>query len=141
HLGRLRGLPVIAPRDVRGAGEDLAVLGDPDLDARVRQAHRAKPEAIRAITSEDRAGLGQTVALQDADPEGIEELRDLRGERGPAREADAQAPAERGLDLPVHQALREGVLQADARADRAARLGGAADPATDRNRPVEEPPA
>ena len=48
RLGRRLRLVVVALHDVRAAGQDLAVGGDLDLDARDRPADRAQPPASAA---------------------------------------------------------------------------------------------
>src|SRR5207245_1531877 len=62
---RLRLLEVPERGDVRPARQDLAVRGDPQLDARQGLADGAELEAIGPIEREGRTRLGEPVALQE----------------------------------------------------------------------------
>ena len=67
--GRRRGLRIlpVAGEPAGPAGENLAVLGDPDFDARDRLADGADDVAVRPGEADDRPHLGRPVALQDID--------------------------------------------------------------------------
>src|SRR5439155_21401488 len=100
----IRVLPV-ALEPAGPAGEDLAVLRDPDLDARDRLADRAEDVPVRPGEAHHRAHLGRAVALQDLDAHVRPALRDLDVE---GRGADADRPepaAELRQDAPEQQAL------------------------------------
>ena len=91
RLGRGLGLVEVALHDVRAAGQDLAVVGDPHLDAPQRPADRAEPPAARPVDADDRRGLRQPVALVDLDAGADEELGEVARERRAARDREAEA--------------------------------------------------
>src|SRR6185295_15956454 len=67
-------LTVIARRDVFAAHEDLAIVGDVDLDAADRRAHRPLAGLERMVERDDRRGFGEAVALDHDKPEAAPEL-------------------------------------------------------------------
>src|SRR3546814_965362 len=72
-------LAVVAGHGHRAAGEDLAVLGELDLDARERAAHGAEAERVRTAGSDRRRGLGHPVDVIDAHAEtGAEDRKSTR---------------------------------------------------------------
>ena len=84
-LPRLGLLLVIAFHDVRAAGQDLAVGRDPDLDAGDGLPHRPEADRFERIGREDGGGLRQAVAFEDDEPQGVEELGDVLGQRARRR--------------------------------------------------------
>ncbi len=109
-LGGGLGLVVVALHDVGAAGEDLAVLGDLDLDALERPAHAARPEGLGAVDGDDGAGLGEAVALEDQQAHGPEELGDLAGEGRPPGDEQAQPAARALADLREDELVGQRVL-------------------------------
>ncbi len=100
--GRLGVLPV-AEEAARAAGQDLAVVGDPDLDARDRLTDRPEDVALRPREGDDGAHLRGAVALQDVDAHVGPALGDVDVE-GRCPDADrVQAPAELREDPPEEQ--------------------------------------
>ena len=89
--GRLGVLPV-AGEAPRPAGQDLAVVGDPGLDAGDRLAHRPDDIPFRSGEADDGAHLGRAVALQDVDAHLGPALGDLQVE-GRRPDADRVEPA------------------------------------------------
>ncbi|MNX71346.1 hypothetical protein D3C86_1026580 [compost metagenome] len=83
----------VAEHDVGAAGQDLAVLGDLDLDVGEGLAHRADPGAAGPVHGDDRRGLGEAIALEHRDAEDLEEHAHLARQSGAARDAAAQAAA------------------------------------------------
>ena len=67
-------------------------------------------QAARAVEGEGRTRFGEAVALEDLDPRPVEEVGQPLTERAAAAERESQAPAEHGLQLPVHEAIERGVL-------------------------------
>ena len=111
RLRRRLRLSVVAPHDVRPARQDLAVGGDPDLDAGHRPAHRTQPAVLEGVHRDHRRGLREPVALQDRHAGGVEELGDLRrqGRSAADEEGDpaAGAGAQGGEDEAVgHRPLK-----------------------------------
>ena len=93
RLRRLVVLPV-ALEDVRPAGQHLAVLARPDLDAGKRNADRAKAIATKAIEGQRGRALGHAVALQDVDTHVAPGFAKRGVERGRTRDDVAEATAE-----------------------------------------------
>ena len=85
HGGRRLGILVVAAEDRLAADHQLAVVGDPELEARERGADRSEAPARRRVRRRGRRALGEPVALVDPDADCVEELRDLLDERRPAR--------------------------------------------------------
>ncbi len=81
HLARRFLVAEIAGEDRRPPEEDLAVVGDSDLDVRQRGPDRAEPEAVRQVAGRGRRPLRLAVALENQHVDGQEELGDLLGER------------------------------------------------------------
>jgi hypothetical protein len=67
--GQVKGLKERTP-----AGEDFAVSGDPDFDARDRFPHRSEPHMTDGIEGGHRRGFGQAVSFEDQEADGIEEF-------------------------------------------------------------------
>ena len=119
HLaGRLLVL-VVAGEDRLAADQQLPVVGQPHLEARQRRPDGAEPVAVGPVHGARRRALGQPVALEDEDVEGVEELDDLAGERRPARVRDAQPAAEPLLDLRVDEAVGDTVPRGQRPGERA----------------------
>ena len=91
--GRLGIAPVLA-EDVGPPHQHLAVVGDPDLDARQGAADRPDLLIVERVDGAHPAGLGQSVALQHGNPAGQEEAEDLRRDRGGAADRLAHLAAE-----------------------------------------------
>ena len=70
------------------------------------RADRAGLPGVGTVDGEGRARLGQAVALEDLDPDAVEEVREPLAEGAAAADGEAHAPAEHGLQLAVHQAAR-----------------------------------
>src|SRR6185436_5151098 len=110
-LRRVLRLVEVALHDVRAAGQDLPVRGDPHLDAVERLAHRARLQVVGAVAGDHRAGLGEAVALEDDQAGGPEELRDLPGQGGAAGDEQPEPPAGARLDLGEHELLGQRALE------------------------------
>src|SRR5205807_2238989 len=99
------GLLVVAVHERRRADEDLAGalavgLADLDLDAGDRLADRARLRSGGgAVRADDRARLGQAVALVEVDPEPVEGRRHLARERRAAADGVAELAAELAMDF------------------------------------------
>jgi hypothetical protein len=68
---------VVAREDRVRANQDLAVVGDLELDARKRLADGAELVFLLEVHRRRRRHLGEAVALQDQDVDRVEELRDV----------------------------------------------------------------
>ena len=97
------GVVPVALHDVRAAGQDLAVVGDPDLDAGDRPADGPDLAGVRAVEADDRRALGQAVAFEQRQARLDEPLGDVPRQRGPAggelpdrRAEDPPEPSPRG---------------------------------------------
>ena len=137
------GIAPIALHHRLAAHEDLAVLGDPHLDARERRADGVQLHLAGRVDADDRRGLGLAVALQQAHAEGGEEEADLEVERGaagdqglePAAEA-LRAPCRAPAARPAGRAAarlatgRAAAHSACGRAPRRDRTGGGAAPSS-----------
>ena len=110
---------VVAGEDGVRAEQDLAVVGDPDLDAGQRLADGAELEGRRAVDGRGGRHLGEPVALEHEDVDRVEELGDLARERRAAGVRDAQAAAEPLLDLRVDEPVGDPVLDSAGRAGQA----------------------
>src|SRR4051794_31066804 len=85
------------------------MAGGPTASGRVATPGRVQPmtaaapgwpeAAARAITADDRAGLGLAVALEESDPKRLEEDSHLGVERCAARHPGLDPPADLGADL------------------------------------------
>src|SRR5204863_1983151 len=75
---RRRFLVAVVPRKngVR-PDQDLAVAGDPDLDAGQRLPDAAELEVVPAVDGRRGRNLGEPVALEDEDVDRMEELGDV----------------------------------------------------------------
>ena len=141
HLRRRLGVLVVAGEDGLAADQELAVVGDPQLEARAA-AGPTVPNRQRSgrVRRRRRRALGQAVALEDPDPDRVEELGDLLDERRAARDRRPQAPAEPLADLREDEPVGDAVLQRSS-ADRHGRPwpAAAAHAPPDAERPVGEP--
>ncbi len=88
------GAVVVAVEDVRALDQDLAVLGDPQLDARERPPDRAEAVVLERRDRRGGGGLGHAVALEHGHAAGVEELEDLVGDRCGAARRLAHVAAE-----------------------------------------------
>ena len=102
-------LPV-ARHDVAAARDDLAHarrrvgLGDLDLDARQRLAHRADDGLVLGRRHrEDGRRLGEAVALEEVEAEAVEGLEHVGRQRRAARDEVADAPAEALVNGQEHE--------------------------------------
>ena len=110
---RLRIVEVACEDGVR-PDQDLAVLGDEQLDAGERLADGAEPEvAPRPVDGRRGRHLGEAVALEDQDVDRMEELGDVARERRAACVRDAEPAAEPLLHLRVDEPVGEAVLQGE----------------------------
>src|SRR5207248_834846 len=141
YLACRLGILVVAGEDRRRADEHLAVVCEPQLDVRHRQADGAEAEARRPVDRGGRRALRLAPAFDDEDVERVEELADLLRERGAAGDADAEAAAELALHLRVHEPVGEPVLEREPAAQALAALARRARAAADLERPVDEPAA
>ena len=85
---------VVALEDVVALEEQLAVVGDPRLDAGQRAADRPEAVVLDRRVGGHRGGLGHPVALEHRHAAAVEELEDLLGDRRRAADGLAHAPAE-----------------------------------------------
>ncbi len=106
------GLVVDVPLEQgRAADQDLAVLGDVDVDAGQRSAHRAELLPAQRLHGDPAAGLGQPVAVVHEDADAGEEEGEFTVERGAAGDGAAQPTAERLTEFAVDALLVQGVLE------------------------------
>lgn len=110
-VDRLAGglLAVVAPHQGAAPHQNLVVVAQLDLDAAERQAHRADLVAAARVDADGGRDLGQAVALQDLDPDGLEELDHFRVDGRAAADDAAQAAAELLTDLLVEEQLADPV--------------------------------
>src|SRR5439155_23919477 len=125
-------------RDVRAARQDLAVVGDLELDPRQRLPDRAELEAPGPVEGQRRARLGEPVALEQQDAGGVEELGDVAREWGPARHRPLEPSAERRVELREDELVGHLALELEAPGHRLAALLMTAHVTSDRDRPVED---
>ena len=85
---------VVALEDVVALEEQLAVVGDPRLDAGQHAPDRAEAVVLDRRVGGHRGRLRHPVALEDGDAAAVEELEDLLGDRRRAADGLAHAPAE-----------------------------------------------
>ena len=111
HLGRRGGILVVAAEDRVAADQELAVLGDSELEAGQRGADRPEAPALGRVRRRGRRALAEAVALEDPDPDRVEELGDLLAERRAARDRRPQAPAEAVADLREDEPVGDAGLQ------------------------------
>ena len=95
-LRRLWVVPV-AEHDVRPSGEDLAVVGDPDLDPGDRPADRAELLRPGTAVGDHRRGLGLAVPFQEHQAGFRETRRDRQGQGGAPGSQHPEAWPERGF--------------------------------------------
>ena len=101
QLGARLGVLVVAAGVHRAAGEDLAVLGDRDLDAGLGAADGAEPEAAGTAGGDRAGGLGHPVDVVDRQAEAGEEPGGLERHRrrraaGPGHAVEAEHRLHRG---------------------------------------------
>src|SRR4030095_12185427 len=120
------------------ARQDLAVSGDSELDARQALADRAELEAIGPVERQRRARLGETVAFEQQNAGGVEELGDVARERRAPPHGPLQSPAERGVELREHELVGELSLELQGGRHGLAALLVATHVPTDPDRPVED---
>ena len=70
---------VVAGRDVFAAHQNLAIVGNSDLDTLNGRPDRALARLERVIERDDRRGLGESVALDDREAKPAPELLDIWG--------------------------------------------------------------
>ena len=109
-------LPVAA-HDQIAADQNLAVLGDPDLDAVERRADGVELGATRRLALITGARLGLAIALQHRQAERVEEQAHIQVERRTTRDHSLEPATESLLDLAANQAVER---QIDAGRDAAA---------------------
>jgi hypothetical protein len=98
---RLFGSVEIAARDVLAPHQNLAVLGDPHLDAGDRLADGAPRRAERMIQGHDRRRLGQPIPLDHQEAEPAPERFELGIERRRADHHRPELEAEQAMDAAV----------------------------------------
>ena len=102
-LARRLGLAVVLLHHRAAADEDLAVLGDLDLEPGTGAPTEPKAYFSGRLTQLPAVVSVRPVALEDEDAGGVEELGDLARQRRAARDEEADAPAENRLDFAEHQ--------------------------------------
>src|SRR5207249_6193360 len=126
--------------DRLAADEELTVVGQLHLEAGKRRADRTEPVAVGAVHRARGRALGEAVALEDQDVEGVEELDDLAREGCAARVGDAKPPAEAFLYLRVHETVGDAMPEGERPRERLPRLTKPADLMPDPQRPVADRP-
>ena len=101
--GRLLGRVPVALEQRRAAELDLAVVGQPHLDARRRAAHGAQAVILEG-RGRTRAGLGRAVALEDGDAHVLPGLLQRGREECAGRHEDPERTPELRMDLPEQDA-------------------------------------
>ena len=101
------GTPVVARGHDRAAGQELAVVGDPELDAGVRATHGAELEGARTTRGRAAsAGLRHAPDVVDRHPEPGEEAGHLQGHRRRRRRPpDHPVEAEHRRDRAEHRGV------------------------------------
>src|SRR5262245_43781077 len=97
-VGRCR---VITTRDVFPANQDVAIVGDADLDARYRCPDRALTGLEGMIERDDWRGFGETVALDDRESETAPELLHIRRQWRGADDERPELETEGRVHAPV----------------------------------------
>ena len=115
HLRRRLGILVVAAEDRLAPDQQLAVVGRPQLESGQRGTDGAEAPALGSVRRRGRRALRQPVALEDPDPDGIEELGDLLHERGAAGDGRAQAATQPLSDLREHEPVGNPVLRSRSR--------------------------
>ncbi len=101
----------VALHDRFAAHQDLAVRGDPDLDAGDRRADAVQLDPARGVDAHHRRALGLAVALEHRQAQRREEQADVVIERGAARDQRLHAAAEARAGLLAHQPVEQAVEQ------------------------------
>ena len=109
RLGGLIGAPPVSLHHQIAPYEDLAVIGDPDLDAFERNAHRIDLVAPGRVAAHHRRRLGLAVPLQQANAQRRKERADFIVERRAARDQCLEPPAKAGLNLAAHEEIQNRV--------------------------------
>ena len=130
----------VAREHGRPAEQDLAVLGQLQLDAGDRRPHGPELVVRGPVDGRGARLLGLAVALEDQDAEHVEELGYLLRERSAARDRSAQPPAEPFLHLRVDEPVGDSVFQGKAARDRFAALPTVAHLLADFEGPVDQAP-
>ena len=103
---------------MRPSGEDLAVVGQHHFHIRQRLADGARVVASGSVEGDDRAGLGEAVALQHVQPRRREEVGEVSRQRRAAHDEVARPPAEGFAPLRKHQPVGQTVRRAVRRVHR-----------------------
>jgi hypothetical protein len=86
--------------------QNLAVVGELDLDARKGLADRAEAELVKGVHATDARRLRHPPALEHRNTAGVEELQDLGRDRGGTRHGLLDVAAEQPADVPVERLVR-----------------------------------
>src|SRR6185437_12493106 len=114
HPRRLLGVAPIAVHDEFAADHDLTVLGDPHFGVLDRRAHSLEANAgFRTVAAYDRRRLGLPIALEEGDPQRLEEDTYVgiegRSARDPCLHPSpdllAKLAAQGQLEDPVHRPI------------------------------------
>ena len=115
---RLLVFPV-AGHDVLAADDDLPgfsgrelaalVIADPEFEAGSDPSRGAELVGLQAVGRDDRRGLGQPVALEHGNAQGVEEPLELDVEQGPAADEELETAAEILPDLAEDELVVEGI--------------------------------
>ena len=112
----VRQVPVAA-HDARPTDQDFPVAGDLDLGPRGGFTHRAELDPVGTHDAGGRAGLGETVTLEDLQASGIEPQRDVLVEGCRAGDHVAHPAAEPLTDLREDQLVGDVALHGQRAAD------------------------
>ena len=136
HLGRGGRVLVVAEHVARTLDQDLAVLGDLDLDSRKRLAHGQELVLAQRVRADAGRGFGHAPSVEDRYSDRPEEFLYLPSQARPAADEETQSAsgqplAKGGQDKPVRQFVPHAQPWAG-------RLGVEVPP-TDLDRPFEQP--
>src|SRR5262249_28729618 len=92
---------VVPTRHVLSAHEDLAIVGDADLDALDRRTDRSLARLEWMVQRDDRRGFGEAVTLHDHEAKASPEFFDIRRERRSADHERPELQAERAVHATV----------------------------------------
>ena len=111
HLGGGLGLVVVREHVARPFDEDLAIVGDLQLNTFERLADGEELVRVQGVRAHAGRGLGQAPTVQDRHPQRPEELLDLPGQCGAATDEEAQAPAcKKRPYVAQHETISEAAL-------------------------------
>src|SRR5262249_32221704 len=79
YLRGCRRVAVVAGEDRPASDQELAVVGEPELEARQGSPDGPEPVVLRRVRRCGGRALREAVALEDPDAERVEELGDLLG--------------------------------------------------------------